>query len=61
MMMASGIVRGYGRNVAVFLPDLMMIVPAALFGLIVKHRRKDYRMPFLPFLFVAYVFQLGWR
>ncbi len=40
---------------------LMLIVPAALFGLIVKHRRKDYRMPFLPFLFVAYVFQLGWR
>lgn len=34
----------------VVLTALMLIVPAALFGLIVKHRRKDYRMPFLPFL-----------
>ena len=49
---------GYGE---LFLTALMLIVPTALFGLIVKHRRKDYRMPFLPFLFVAYVFQLGWR
>ena len=61
MLMASGIFLGFWRNVELFLTALMLIVPAALFGLIVKHRRKDYRMPFLPFLFVAYVFQLGWR
>ena len=61
MLMASGIFLGFWRNVELFLTALMLIVPAALFGLIVKHRRKDYRMPFLPFLFAAYVFQLGWR
>ena len=61
MLMASGIFLGFWRNVELFLTALMLIVPTALFGLIVKHRRKDYRMPFLPFLFVAYVFQLGWR
>lgn len=45
MLMASGIFLGFWRNVELFLTALMLIVPAALFGLIVKHRRKDYRMP----------------
>ena len=61
MLMVSGIFLGFWRNVELLLTALMLIVPVALFGLLVKHRKKDYRMPFIPFLFAAYVFQLGWR
>lgn len=61
MLMASGIFLGFWRNVELLLTALMLSVPVALFGLLVKHRKKDYRMPFIPFLFAAYVFQLGWR
>lgn len=59
MLMVSGVFLGFWRNLELLLTALFLAAIAALFLLIVKRKGKGYRMPFLPFLLVAYLFQLG--
>lgn len=59
MLMVSGVFLGFWRNIELLLTAFFLAAIAALFLLVVKRKGKGYRMPFLPFLLVAYLFQLG--
>lgn len=58
MLMVSGVFLGARKNLELLFCALMLVGAAALFLIVVKKKRRDYRMPFLPFLLVAYLFQL---
>lgn len=59
MLMVSGVFLGFWRNLELLFLALFLTAVAALFLLVVKKKGRDYRMPFLPFLLVAFLFQLG--
>lgn len=59
MLMVSGIFLGFWGNLALFFTALLLVGLAALFLVVIKRKEKNYRVPFLPFLLVAYLFQLG--
>ena len=58
MLMVSGIYLGFWENLELFFSALLLVGVLALFLMVVKKKRRDYRVPFLPFLLVAYLFQL---
>lgn len=58
VLLASGIFLGFWRNLELFLTALFFAGCAALFLLVVKRRGRKYRLPFLPFVAVAYLIQL---
>ena len=58
MLMVSGIYLGFWENLELFFTALLLVGVLALFLMVVKKKRRDYRVPFLPFLLVAYLFQL---
>lgn len=57
-LMVSGIFLGFWGNLELLLMALFFAGAAALFLLIVKKKGRKYRLPFLPFLAVAYLIQL---
>lgn len=59
MLMVSGIFLGFWGNLALLLTALLLVGATALFLVVIKRKGRDYRVPFLPFLLVAYLFQLG--
>lgn len=58
MLMVSGIYLGFWGNLELFFSALLLVGVTALFLMVIKKKRRDYRVPFLPFLLVAYLFQL---
>lgn len=58
MLMVSGIYLGFWENMQLFFSALLLVGVTALFLIVIKKKRRDYRVPFLPFLLVAYLFQL---
>lgn len=59
MLMASGIFLGFWRNLELLITALLFVGGVALFLIVVKRKKKDYRVPFIPFLLAAYLVQLG--
>ena len=59
MLVASGTFLGFWGNLRLLIAALFLAAVAALFLLVIKRKGRNYRMPFLPFLLVAYLFQLG--
>lgn len=59
MLMASGAFLGFWRNLELLLTALLFVGAAALFLIVIKRKRRDYRVAFLPFLLAAYLLQLG--
>lgn len=59
MLMASGTFLGFWGNMELLFAALFLAAIVALFLLVIKRKGRSYRMPFLPFLLVAYLFQLG--
>lgn len=59
MLVASGTFLGFWGNLKLLFAALLLAAVAALFLLVIKRKGRNYRMPFLPFLLVAYLFQLG--
>lgn len=58
MLMVSGIFLGFWRNLSLFMTAQILVGTAALFMVVVKKRGRKYRLPFVPFLLAAYLFQL---
>lgn len=58
MLMISGIYLGFWGNLELLLTALLLVGIAALFLIVVKRKGKNYRVPFLPFVLVAYLIQL---
>ena len=58
MLMATGTFLGFWRNISMLMTALMFTSIAALYFMVVKKKGKDYRLPFLPFLLVAYLVEL---
>lgn len=59
MLMVSGIFLGPWKNLELLISALMLVGVTALFLIVVKKKERNYRVPFLPFLLVAYLFQLA--
>lgn len=59
MLMASGAFLGFWGNLELLFSALFLAAIAALFLLVIKRKGKNYKIPFLPFLLAAYLFQLG--
>lgn len=59
MLMASGTFLGFWGNLELLFAALFLAAIVALFLLVIKRKGRSYRMPFLPFLLVAYLFWLG--
>lgn len=55
MVMVSGIFLGFQKNAALLMTALGLSGLAALFLITIKRKEKNYRIPFLPFLFAAYL------
>lgn len=58
MLMVSGLFLGFRANMELFLTALLLAGVSALMLMVVMRKERSYRMPFIPFLLVAYVFQL---
>lgn len=58
MLMVSGIFLGAWGNLELLLTALLFVGAAGLFFAVIKRKERDYRVPFLPFVLVAYLFQL---
>lgn len=58
MLVVSGIFLGFWGNLCLLVTALLLVGVTALFLLVIMKRGKDYRLPFLPFLLVAYLLQL---
>lgn len=58
MMVVSGIFLGFWGNMCLLMTALLLVGCVALFLIIIGKKGKDYRLPFLPFLLVAYLLQL---
>ena len=58
MIVVCGIFLGFWKNLELFFTALMFAALAALCLIIIKKKRRDYRMPFLPFVLAAYLVQL---
>lgn len=58
MLMVSGIYLGFRENITLFLLALIMAGVVALLMIVIKKKGRNYRMPFVPFVLAAYLFQL---
>lgn len=58
MLMVSGLFLGFRANMELFITALLLAGVAALMLMVGMRKERSYRMPFIPFLLVAYVFQL---
>lgn len=58
VVLVTGIFLGFWQNLELFLTALFLAGFAALFLLVIKRKGRRYRLPFLPFLTVAYLIQL---
>lgn len=58
MLMVSGVFLGAWGNLQLILTALLLVGGTALFFVVIKRKGRDYRVPFLPFLLLAYLFQL---
>ena len=58
MIILCGIFLGFWKNMELFFTALMFVALAALGLIVIKKKRRDYRMPFLPFVLAAYLVQL---
>lgn len=58
MLMVSGLFLGFRANMELFLTALLLAGVSALMLMVGMRKERSYRMPFIPFLLVAYVFQL---
>lgn len=55
MLMVSGLFLGIWDNVVLVMTALGLTGMVALFLVTVMRKERDYRLPFLPFLFTAYL------
>ena len=58
MLVVSGIFLGFWGNMCLLMTALLLVGCVALFLIVIGKKGKDYRLPFLPFLLVAYLLQL---
>lgn len=58
MLVASGVFLGFWENLCLLMTALLLVGCAALLLATLGKKRKDYRVPFLPFLLAAYLLQL---
>ena len=58
MLVVSGIFLGFWGNMCLLITALLLVGCVALFLIVIGKKGKDYRLPFLPFLLVAYLLQL---
>ena len=59
LLMVSGLFLGFWDNLRLLMTALLLVGGVALFLLVIKKKKRSYRVPFLPFLLAAYLFQLG--
>lgn len=58
MLMVCGIYMGFWENINLLMTALIMAGIIALFMIAVKKKGRNYRLPFVPFVLAAYLFQL---
>lgn len=58
MLMVCGIYLGFWENINLLMTALIMAGIIALFMIAVKKKGRNYRLPFVPFVLAAYLFQL---
>lgn len=58
ILVVSGVFLGFWKNVMLLLTALILAAITALFLIVVKRKERKYRLPFVPFLLVAYLMQL---
>lgn len=58
MFMVSGIFLEFWENINLLMTSLTIAGVVALFMIAVKKKGRKYRLPFVPFMLVAYLFQL---
>lgn len=58
MLVVSGVFLGFWGNVVLLMTALGMVGILALFLIVIKRKEKHYRLPFVPFLLVAYLAEL---
>lgn len=58
ILMVSGIFLGFWKNISMFMTALVMTGMVGLFLIAVKKKGRNYRLPFVPFLLAAYLFQI---
>lgn len=58
MLIASGTFLGFWANLELFMIALLLSGVTALFLIVVKRKGRKDRLPFIPFLLVAYLFLL---
>lgn len=56
IVVVSGIFLGFEKNMEVFMAGLFLIGLTALFLSVIKRKGRTYRIPFVPFLLVGYLF-----
>lgn len=61
VIILGGIFLGFEQNLALCMAALYFAGAAALFIFFIKKGGKNYRMPFVPFLWLAYVVNLLWN
>lgn len=55
MLIVSGIYLGFWKNLMLVVIALFLAGGAAIFFLFIMRKERNYRIPFLPFLLVAYL------
>lgn len=58
MLIVTGIYLKFWGNINLLMMALAMAGGVALFMIAVKKKGRNYRLPFVPFMLVAYLFQL---
>lgn len=58
MLVVSGVFLGFWGNMCLLMTALLLVGCVALLLIVIGKKGKDYRLPFLPFLLVAYLLQL---
>lgn len=58
MIMICGIYLGFWKIISLFMTALVMAGSTALFMIVVRKKGRNYRLPFVPFMLAAYLFQL---
>lgn len=58
MLVVSGVFLGFWGNMCLLMTALLLVGCVSLVLIVIGKKGKDYRLPFLPFLLVAYLLQL---
>ena len=61
VIVLCGIFLGFERNIMLCMAAIYLAGAAALLLFLMKKRGRNYRMPFVPFLWVSYVVDLLWN